>query len=81
MHNQIGGFGVVSHEMNGIIMLSVHAGVHHEDAGFYGCTFTGFEDHRTDSQFRRSAPLQNFDIRFLFETNDAIAGVGNCDLE
>jgi hypothetical protein len=62
-------------------MLSIHAGVHHKDAGLNGCAFTGLEDHRTDGQIGRSASLQYFDERVLLETQRPGTGVGDLDLE
>jgi hypothetical protein len=81
MHNQIWICWVIRHEMHSIIMLSIHAGVHHEDAGFDGSAFAGPEDHRTDGQLGRSASLQNFDAWLPFEAQYTIAGVGDFDRE
>jgi hypothetical protein len=81
MHDQIGIVWVIRYEMQRIIVLSVHAGVHHEDAGFDGCAFAGLEDHRTDGQFGRSAALQDLDMGLLLEAQRAIAGVGDFDRE
>jgi hypothetical protein len=75
VHDKVGGLGVIGHEMDGVIVLSVHTGMHHEDAGFYGRAFTRFEDHRTDGQIGRSAPLQYLDIWILFESQQSIAVV------
>jgi hypothetical protein len=77
MNNQICVPGIIGHKVNRVFMLAVHARMHHKDAGFYGCAFAGFEDHRTDGQIGRSASLQDFDIRILFKTQRPIAGVGN----
>ena len=65
--------------MNCKVMGSIHAFMHHELIGLYDRAFTWFENHRTDGEFRRSAPLHNFDIRLLFETQGSIAGVGYFD--
>src|SRR5574338_1630641 len=58
MHYKISILWIICLEMDCIIMGSIHPRMHHEHAGFDRCTFTGLEDHRTDGQFRRSAPLQ-----------------------
>ena len=65
--------------MNCKVMLPIHAFMHHERAGLDRCTFAGLEDHRTDGQLRRSAPLHDFDIWLLFEPQRAIACVGDLD--
>ncbi|MHB8777171.1 MAG: hypothetical protein ACYC6R_05335 [Anaerolineales bacterium] len=54
--------------MNCKIMRTVHAFVHHEDAGFNERAFARLDDHRTDGQFGRSASLQYLDVRYSFET-------------
>lgn len=81
MHNQVGIFWVICYEMHRIIVFSVHAWVHHEDAGCDVRALAGLEDHRTDGQLGRSASLQNFDIRLLFEAQPAVAVVGDFDPE
>ena len=81
MNYQIRILWVIDLEMHSIIMPTVHTGMHHENAGINGCTFAGFECHRTDGQFGRSAPLQNFDDGFLFETQHAITIVGDFNRE
>lgn len=67
-HNVIGGVRIVRYQMNTEVMWSIHAFVHHEDGRFNHSAVTGFKDHRTDGQFRRSAPLPDFDIGLLLET-------------
>jgi hypothetical protein len=63
--------------MNAEVMGTVHAFVHHEVSRFYNSALTGLKDHRTDGQFRRSAPLQDFDIGLFFESEFAISLIGN----
>jgi hypothetical protein len=62
-------------------MGSIHAFVHHENSGFDRGAFTGFECHRTDGQFGRSAPLQYFDVGLFREAERARPGIGHLDLE
>jgi len=59
------------------IVLTSHAFMHHEDAGFNNCAFARLEYHRTDGQLRRSAPLHDFDVRRFLETQCACASVGD----
>ena len=68
VHNQIGICRIVRLEMNPKVMRTVHAFVHHEDTGFNDRAFARIEYHRTDGQLRRSAPLQYFNVRFIFES-------------
>lgn len=81
MHDQVRLCGVVRDEVDSKIMWTIHAFVHHEYAGLDQGTFTGFEDHRTDSQFGGSTALQNLDVRGLLETQCAIPVVGDLDGE
>jgi hypothetical protein len=67
--------------MHGVIVWAIHAGVHHEDSGLDRSAFAGIEDHRTDGQIRRSAPLQDFDVWFLLEAQHSVASVGDFDGE
>ena len=60
-------------------MRTVHAFMHHKDTRLNDCALTGFEYHRTDGQFGRSASLDDFDIRLLLEPQCAIARVGDFD--
>jgi hypothetical protein len=55
--------------------------VHHKHTGFDDRAFAGLEYHRTDGQFGRSAPLDNFDIRFFFEAQGTRTRVGDLDLK
>ena len=48
MNDEIGIGWIIGFEMNGIVMRTIHAWVHHEDAGFNLSAFTGLEYHRTD---------------------------------
>jgi len=77
IHNQIRIHGVIRFEMNRKVMGTIHAFVHHEDIGLNDCAFTRLEYHRTYGKLRRLAPLQYFDIWFIFEIQCAIAGVGD----
>jgi hypothetical protein len=81
MYNQIRIVWIVRFEMHCKIMWTVHTFVHHKNTGLYDCAFTGFEYHRTDGQLRRSAPLQDFDIRLFLESQYTVAGVGDFDGE
>jgi hypothetical protein len=81
MHYKVGSFGVICIEMDGVIVLSIHARVHHKNTGFNDGAFAGFEDHRTDGQIGGSASLQDFDVWILFETQRTSTGVGHFDLE
>jgi hypothetical protein len=65
--------------MNAKIVRTVHTCMHHKDTGFNRCTFTGLEDHRTDGQVGRSAALQDFDIWFFLEAQQAITSIGDFD--
>src|SRR5215213_7775890 len=65
--------------MNPEIVRTIHAFMHHEDSRLDHSAFTGLKYHRTDGQFRRSASLQHFDIRLLFESQHAIANVRDLD--
>src|SRR5215207_1542961 len=65
--------------MHAEVMRSIHAFMHHEDSRLDQSAFTGLKYHRTDGQFWRSAPLQHFDIRLLFESQHAIAHVRDLD--
>ena len=62
-------------------MLPVHAGMHHEDAGFHIGALTGLKDHRTDGQIGWSAPLQYFDVGLVLKPQSAVPVVGDLDLE
>lgn len=77
MHYKISILWIICLEMDCIIMGSIHPRMHHEHAGFDRCTFTGLEDHRTDGQFRRSAPLQNFDIGLFLKPQRSITCVAD----
>ncbi len=79
MHDQIAVPWIIGLKMDGVIMRSIHTGVHHENAGFDCRAFTGLENHRTDGQFRRSATLQHFDVGLLFEAQRSIPGIGDLD--
>jgi hypothetical protein len=48
MHYKIWLGWVIGFKMNAIIVLAIHAGVHHENGGFNRCAFAGLEYHRTD---------------------------------
>jgi hypothetical protein len=48
MNYQIGVSWIIRFQMHGIVMLAIHAGMHHEDTGFDRCAATGTEYHRTD---------------------------------
>ena len=39
---------IIGLQMHGIIVLPIHAWMHHEDSGFNCGAFTGLEYHRTD---------------------------------
>ena len=60
-------------------MGSIHPFMHHEDSRLDDSAFTGLKYHRTDGQFRRSASLQYFDIRLLFEAQHAVTSVRDLD--
>jgi len=62
-------------------MRPVHPWMHHENGGFDVGAFARLQGHRTDGQVRRSAPLQDFDVRLLFEPQDTIAGIRDLDAE
>ena len=79
VHNQIRIGSVICPEVNCKVMRTVHAFVHHKYFGFNKGAFTGLEYHRTDGQLRRSASLQNFDIRRFLETQCARARIGDFD--
>ena len=81
MHDQIWVVWIIGLEMDGIVVFPVHARVHHEDRGFHESAFAGFECHRTDGQFGGSASLQDFDVWLSFESKQAVAAVGDLDLE
>ncbi len=68
MYNEVRILGIIGLQVHGIIMRTIHAGMHHEDARFNRGAFTRIECHRTDGQIRGSASLQDFDIRLLLET-------------
>src|SRR5690349_10752298 len=65
--------------MHAKVVRSGHAFMHHEDSRLDHSAFTWLQDHRTDGQFRRSAPLQHFDIWLLFEAQCTITAVGDLD--
>jgi hypothetical protein len=48
MDNEIGISWIVGFQMHGIVMGTIHAWMHHEDAGFNRGGLTGLEYHRTD---------------------------------
>ena len=48
MDDEIGVAWIVCFQVHGIVMLAVHAWMHHEDAGFNLGGFAGLENHRTD---------------------------------
>ena len=79
IHDHVWIVRVIRFQVNRKIMRTVHAFVHHENAGLDNCAFSGFEYHRTDGQLRRSAPLQHFDIRVFLETQRAITSIGHLD--
>ncbi len=81
VHDKIRIHDVVGLEMHSIIMRSTHPRVHHERARLDVGALARLQDHRTDGQCRRSAPLQDFNIRLLAETQDSIADIGNLDPE
>jgi hypothetical protein len=81
MHYEVRVLGIIGLQVHGIVVLAIHARMHHKNAGFNIGAFTWLKDHRTDGQFGRSAPLQDFDIRFVLETKNASPAVGDLDLE
>jgi hypothetical protein len=48
MDDQIGVGWIIGLQMDRIVVLPIHARVHHEDTGFYCGAFTGLDYHRTD---------------------------------
>lgn len=48
MHYQIGIAWIIGLQMHSIVVLAVHAGMHHEDAGLDCGAVTRLEYHRTD---------------------------------
>jgi len=79
IYNQIRVFRIICFQMHSKVVRTIHAFVHHEDAGFNDRAFAGLEYHRTDGQVRRSAALQYFDVRVFLEAQRAIACVGDFD--
>src|SRR6266498_4328882 len=67
--------------MHRIIVLSIHARMHHKDSRFKRCAFTGLEYHRTDGQVGRSASLQYFNEWLFLESQCTIPFVGNLEGE
>ena len=45
---EIGSAWIVCFQMHGIVVLAIHAWMHHEDAGVNLSAFTRLEYHRTD---------------------------------
>ncbi len=62
--------------MNSKIMRPIHAGVHHKNTGFNGGALTGFEDHRTDGQRRRSTTLHDFNKGVISDSQWLITYIG-----
>ena len=79
VHNQIGSLRIIRKEVDGKIVWPSHALGHREVLRAHGRTLTRIEGHRTDGQFGRSTALQNFNVRLLLETQDAIAFIGDDD--
>ena len=48
VNHEIRTVGIIGLQMHCIIVRTIHAFVHHENAGFECCAFTGLEYHRTD---------------------------------
>jgi hypothetical protein len=48
MYDEIGIAWIICFQVYGVIVLAVHAWMHHENAGFNLGAFTGLEYHRTD---------------------------------
>ncbi len=48
MDNEVGIGWIVRFQMYGIVVLAIHAGMHHEDAGLNCSAVSGFDYHRTD---------------------------------
>jgi hypothetical protein len=46
--HEIGIAWIIRFQVYGIVMLAIHAWMHHEDAGVNLSAFTGLEYHRTD---------------------------------
>jgi hypothetical protein len=81
MNNQVRGIRIVGLEVYPVVVLAIHARMHHENAGLEIGAFAWFECHRTDGQAGRSAALQYFNVRLLFKPKQAIPGVSHLDLE
>ena len=79
IYNQVGVVRVIRDQMHSEIVRPIHAFMHHEHSRLYYCAFTGLQYHRTDGQFGRSAPLQDFDVGLLFEAQRTVTGI--CDLD
>lgn len=55
-------------------MQTAHIAVHHK-LHRKGSTIARLKDHRTDGRGRRSATLQDFNIRSLYQPQGLVAGV------
>jgi hypothetical protein len=73
--------GIVGFQVDREVMRTIHPFMHHKRAGLNERAFTGLENHRTDGQLRRSAPLQDFDVGGFLQAQGAIPGVGDPDRE
>jgi hypothetical protein len=67
MYHQVRIGWIIRYKMDCKIMWPIHPFVHCEGNRSNDRAFTGLENHRTDGQVRRSAPLHNFDIGIFFK--------------
>jgi len=77
MDDEIRVLRIIRFEVHSVIMLSIHAWMHHENAGFDYSAFTGLEYHRTDGQVGRSASLQYFDVWLFAKAQCTVPSVSD----
>lgn len=81
MHQQFWSLGIVCLEMNGKVVLAIHACMHHEFRGLNIGTLPWIKSHGAYGEFRGATSFDHLKIGRLLEAKDTVSSVSYFDLD